>query len=91
MDGVIEEIMRNIFIFAIVVLGVIPQGARAQERPTPEGSYKETCRNCAWGGPGRQEFICECRTREGKYVKAITMYGACRSIGNDNGRLVCEP
>ena len=82
--------MRKIFIAAIVLLGAIPQGAGAQDRPTPPGSYTQTCRSCAWGGPGRQEFICECRARDGKYVKAVMMFGACRSLGNDNGRLVCE-
>src|SRR6185312_7305661 len=28
--------------------------------------------------------LIECLTRAGKLVKAVTMFGACRSVGNDN-------
>lgn len=83
--------MRNILIFAIFLFGAVTQAASPQDRPTPPGSYKQTCRNCSWGGWGRQEFTCECLTRAGKLVKAVTMFDACRSVGNDNGRLVCAP
>jgi hypothetical protein len=81
--------MRTALVLSAVLTTAFTQVAPAQDAPPPKGSYTETCRNCAYGGPGHQEFICECLTRDGRYVKAVIMKYACKSVGNDDGRLVC--
>jgi hypothetical protein len=55
----------------------------------PDGSYKQTCRNCALSG---NKLTCEC-SYEGKYVtSSIDNHTLCPANGifNDKGWLLCK-
>ena len=72
--------------FAVAAL---PEPAAAQN--FPPGSWRQSCKDARM--EGRDDLVAECRRRDGSWNRTridIDQCGRGGSVGNDNGRLVCE-
>lgn len=72
-----------------IAVATLPEPAAAQN--FPPGSWRQSCKDARM--EGRDDLVAECRRRDGSWNRSridIDRCGRNGSVGNDNGRLVCE-
>ena len=79
------------FLLMNMVLQKKPPPEQPNEEDIPPGTYLSSCNGCKFVEGGSKLFCQNCPKTCGTFVEAeVSISESCRSVSNENGKLVCE-